>query len=150
MSSQLSATSKVSFTIRRPTPVSRATSSGADSDSGSFKVPSLPRHLTTDSGTGSPLARDGGASPKRTYSEHRYEDDSSDEEDDRIQDELVTGFDEFGVQRCVPFSSAPFSSGPQLTKASCRCNSIPILNYSLYERKKKQEGPLVIAPLQNK
>lgn len=92
--SNSSAPEKVSFTIRRPTPVSRASSAGNDSDSG-FKVPSLPRHLRDESSTpGSPLARSTRSSPKRTYDEV----DSSDEEDGD-QDELVTGFDHFGVQR---------------------------------------------------
>lgn len=91
--SNTSASEKVSFTIRRPTPVSRA-SSGNDSDSG-FKVPALPRHLTNEGSTpGSPLARSARSSPKRTYAEV----DSSDEEDED-QVELVTGFDQFGVQR---------------------------------------------------
>ncbi|KAF5388824.1 hypothetical protein D9757_005624 [Collybiopsis confluens] len=85
---------KVSFTVRRrPTPVSRATSSGPESDSGSsFKIPALPRHLNDSSTPGSPLARSGTSSP--------YHDrDSDSDEDDQAQDELVTGFDNFGVQR---------------------------------------------------
>ncbi|KAA1478332.1 hypothetical protein DENSPDRAFT_748944, partial [Dentipellis sp. KUC8613] len=98
----------VSFTVRRPTPVSRAASSGADSDSSTFKVPALPRHLGRDtSAPGSPLA----GTPKRHY-------DDSSEEEDEDQDELVTGFDQFGVQRL--------------------------------KEKKKPQGPLVIAPLQNR
>ncbi|KAJ3890835.1 DExH-box splicing factor binding site-domain-containing protein [Lentinula edodes] len=84
---------KVSFTIRRPSPTSRAASSGPESDSGSsFKVPALPRHLTNDSSVpGSPLARSGTSSP--------YYDDSDSDQDNEVQDELVTGFDKFGVQR---------------------------------------------------
>ncbi|KAJ3500618.1 hypothetical protein NLJ89_g9714 [Agrocybe chaxingu] len=89
--------SKVSFTVRRPTPVSRATSSGPDSDAGSsFKVPSIPRHLINangDSALGSPLARSETSSP---HPDAQY--DSSDE-DSVAEDELVTGFDKFGVQR---------------------------------------------------
>ncbi|PCH35332.1 hypothetical protein WOLCODRAFT_139859 [Wolfiporia cocos MD-104 SS10] len=92
-------TGKVSFTIRRPSSVSRGTSSGADSDS-SLKLPALPRHLADPSSStpGSPLARSANASPKpaaRTYDER----DSSDEDDEDGADELVTGFDQFGVQR---------------------------------------------------
>ena len=56
---------------------------------------------TNESAPGSPLGRNGdgsrGGSPKvhaRTYDER----DSSDEED-VVEDELVTGFDQFGVQR---------------------------------------------------
>ncbi|CAL1708369.1 unnamed protein product [Somion occarium] len=89
---------KVSFTIRRPTPVSRASSTGADSDS-SFKLPALPRHLTNGASTpGSPLARSAPASPKPSRARTYHERDSSEEEEE-IQDELVTGFDQFGVQR---------------------------------------------------
>ncbi|EIM89477.1 uncharacterized protein STEHIDRAFT_118696 [Stereum hirsutum FP-91666 SS1] len=106
MSSTVKQESKVSFTIRRPTPSSsRATSTGPDSDAAatsphasapSFKIPALPRHLT-DQGAGS---RSGSNSPKpraRTYEERGEESDSSEEE--RMEDELVTGFDQFGVQR---------------------------------------------------
>ncbi|KAF9218712.1 hypothetical protein BS17DRAFT_770525 [Gyrodon lividus] len=105
--------SKLSFTIRRPTPTSRPSSSGPESDA-QFKVPALPRHLTSagSSASGSPLAGsprtcgsredsddDGehgivftnGTGPRKTTS---YQTDSSDEED-----EPVTGFDQFGVQR---------------------------------------------------
>lgn len=119
MSSSVKQESKVSFTIRRPTPSSsRATSTGPDSDAAatpphapapSFKIPALPRHLT-DQGAGS---RSGSNSPKpraRTYEERGEESDSSDEE--RTEDELVTGFDQFGVQRCVflHFGNAIFST----------------------------------------
>jgi len=94
---------KVTFTVRRPTPVSRSTSSGPDSDSGSsFKVPTLPRHLVNDSAPGSPLARSATSSPKpgrRHSAYYNVEPDSSDEDDEALEDELVTGFDEMGVQR---------------------------------------------------
>ncbi|KAG6813770.1 hypothetical protein H0H92_007722 [Tricholoma furcatifolium] len=79
---------KVSFTIRRPTPVSRASSSE------DYKVPSLPPHLRS-SAPSSPLVRSSTASPAN-YTPH--EQDSSDE-DEQIRDELVTGFDRFGVRR---------------------------------------------------
>ncbi|CAA7259166.1 unnamed protein product [Cyclocybe aegerita] len=131
--------SKVSFTVRRPTPVSRATSSGPDSDAGSsFRVPSIPRHLTNtngDSALGSPLARSETSSP---HPDAQY--DSSDE-DSVVEDELVTGFDKFGVQRCV--SSVPRRLQLfQLTKAphDGRKNGIV----------KKVDKPLVIPALKNK
>lgn len=95
----MSVSQKVSFTVRRPSPLSRAASSGPESDSSSFKVPNLPRHLALSSDSAapnSPLARNESPHTNGYY-------DSSDE-DDEIQDELVTGFDKFGVQRCVtPF-----------------------------------------------
>lgn len=98
----MSAPAPVSFTVRRPSPISRGPSSGPDSDGPSFKVPALPRHLTNEgSKPGSPLGR---ASPtgKKAQSRTFEERDSSDEESDGGTDELVTGFDQFGVQRCVP------------------------------------------------
>ncbi|TFY54482.1 hypothetical protein EVG20_g9685 [Dentipellis fragilis] len=110
----------------------------------------------------------------------RRHDDSSEEEDED-QDELVTGFDQFGVQRhlcgsvatswigiCVAVMRfecqitrsyepphghiAPraaflsLSSGPQLTKARARGT----LFLCRLQEKKKPQGPLVIAPLQNR
>ncbi|TFK46611.1 hypothetical protein OE88DRAFT_875523 [Heliocybe sulcata] len=130
-------TPTVSFTIRRPTPVSR-NSSEPDSDSASFKIPAIPRHVAaSQSAPGSPLARSANASPKlssRTYSER----DSSDEEDEEI-DELVTGFDQFGAKRCV-ISRKVGRPGSQLTAVLVR---------SLHEKKKPQ-GPLVIPALKNR
>jgi G-patch domain len=121
-------TSKVSFTIRRPTPVSRAPSSGPDSDSSSsFKVPSLPRHLTL----GSPLTRSVTSSPKP-------HEDSSDEDD-----ELVTEFDRFGAQRCVSVPLLPLQSF-QLTKAT---RHRPY--YSL-RNKASNQAPLIIPAQQNR
>ncbi|KAF7428519.1 hypothetical protein PC9H_007743 [Pleurotus ostreatus] len=119
----MSAPQKVSFTVRRPTPISRGDSSGPESDSGSsFKVPSLPRHLSSqnDSVPGSPLARSATSSPRPKDKPVAYYDDkdSSDEEEEGMQDELVTGFDRFGVQRLKP--------------------------------KKKPEGPLIIPALKNR
>lgn len=128
--------SKVSFTVRRPSPLSREASSGADSDpSGGFKIPAIPRRLNGNgtSTPGSPLSRSAAPSPKRSYADR----DSSDE--DESQDELVTGFDQFGVQRCVTSWPIP-RSGSQLTA---------VTRYSLHE-KKKPEGPLVIPPLKNR
>jgi hypothetical protein len=95
------ALNKVSFTVRRPTPESRATSIGLDSDDTRFKLPALPRHIIQDNSAGnstpgSPLR---GNSPKRNAPDSA---DSSDEDDGQPPDELVTGFDRFGVQRCVP------------------------------------------------
>lgn len=114
----MSDSAPVSFTVRRPSPISRPSSSGFESDESSFKIPVLPRHLSSSTAGGSPLARSGANSPQpKTHSRTYHERDSSDEEDEPT-DELVTGFDQFGVQR-------------------------------LHERK-KPEGPLVIAPLQNK
>ncbi|KAJ7502864.1 DExH-box splicing factor binding site-domain-containing protein [Mycena galericulata] len=103
--------SKVSFTIRRPTPLSRDTSSGPESDSPGFKVPALPRHLTQDSAPGSPLSRSRTSSPPARY----HDADSSDEDDDGMQDELVTGFDAMGAQRLHKSKKVP--QGPLVIPA---------------------------------
>ncbi|KAJ7647547.1 DExH-box splicing factor binding site-domain-containing protein [Roridomyces roridus] len=103
---------KVSFTIRRPTPVSRDASSGPESDSSGFKVPAIPRHLTQDSAPGSPLSRSRTSSPPATP----HDPDSSDDEGDGMQDELVTSFDALnGAQRCVYSTSLP--QGPLVIPA---------------------------------
>ena len=129
----MSSSNKVSFTVRRPTPASRAASSGSDS---TFKLPALPRHLADpdDSASGSPLARSAASSP-----------DSSDEEDEELQDELLTSFDQIAVQRCVDLS---------LPNHSC-LNSHKLSNtsspfHSSAKKRKSDNGPLVIPALQNK
>lgn len=132
---------KVSFTIRRPTPESRATSAGPDSNDIRFKSPALPRHLAQENSAdvftpGTPLA---GSSPKRSAPGSP---DSSDEEDGKPTDELVTGFDRFGVQRCVTTLSHSKHRGPQLTSAT-------LINPSATPRPEPQ-GPLVIPALQNR
>ena len=104
--------------MRRPSPVSRTTSSD---EAAGFTIPALPRHLSNknDGSTplGSPLARSATSSPRPPPETPRDDYDSSDN-DEEEQDELVTGFDRFGVQRVF--------------------------------EKKKDAGPLVIAPLKNK
>ncbi|KAH9940315.1 DExH-box splicing factor binding site-domain-containing protein [Amylocystis lapponica] len=105
------ASSKVSFTVRRPTPASRAGSSGPESDV-PFKIPALPRRLTNGNG-GSPLARSAAASPQR--SSRRYAERDSSDEDEELQDELVTGFDAFGVQRLHEKKRSP--QGPLVIPA---------------------------------
>jgi hypothetical protein len=131
----------VSFTIRRPTPDSRAPSAGPDSDDPRFKVPALPRHLVNDNSAGnstpgSPLA---GSSPKRSAPDSA---DSSDEDDNGPTDELVTGFDRFGVQRCVPTILPSRRRGPQLTIAT-------VINHRATPKPEPQ-GPLVIPALKNR
>ncbi|KIK27426.1 hypothetical protein PISMIDRAFT_22090 [Pisolithus microcarpus 441] len=104
--------SKVSFTVRRPTPTSRPSSTGPEPD-GRFKVPALPRHLAgARSATGSPLAssREGSDDEgevgiviskngtSRGNGGREYE-ESSDEDGASVEEELVTEFDQFSVQR---------------------------------------------------
>ena len=137
---------KVSFTIRRPTPVSRAASPGNDSDTTpSFKLPSLPRHLSATP-QGSPLARSTTSSPKPTQVQHSYPagDDSSEDDDAVVRDELVTGFDKFGVQRCVLFC--------RLFRGLFNSQKVNhyIFFYSLSGERKSKQEPLVIPALKNK
>ncbi|KAJ7209644.1 DExH-box splicing factor binding site-domain-containing protein [Mycena pura] len=101
--------SKVSFTIRRPTPVSRGASSGPESDPSGFKIPALPRHLAQDSAPGSPLSR------SRTSSPARYNDPDSSDEEDEATDELVTSFDAMGAQRLHAKKNVP--QGPLVIPA---------------------------------
>ncbi|KAJ7287342.1 DExH-box splicing factor binding site-domain-containing protein [Mycena rebaudengoi] len=112
--------SKVSFTVRRPTPVSRDASSGPDSDSSAFRIPALPRHLANDSAPGSPLSR------SRTSSPSAYHDPDSSDEDEELQDQLVTG-----LRRAWLFFHNP----------SLR---------SLHKSKKVPQEPLVIPALKNR
>ena len=144
----MAATSKVSFTIRRPTPVSRAPSSGADSDSPSFKTPSLSRHLSNpdDSTLGSPLARSITSPPKPSTHSAYYgngQDSSDEDEDDVLQDELVMEFDRLGAQRCVSIPTLPLQSF-QLTEAT--------RHWPYYSLRNKSANtvPLVIPALQNR
>ncbi|KAF8200887.1 DExH-box splicing factor binding site-domain-containing protein [Pholiota molesta] len=86
--------SKVSFTVRRPTPSSEPSSS--------FRVPQLPNEPTP---IGSPLPTSAPSSPRpppppskqRLAPEHPDYDSSDDQSS--VEDELVTGFDRFGVER---------------------------------------------------
>ncbi|KAI9568185.1 DExH-box splicing factor binding site-domain-containing protein [Boletus coccyginus] len=84
--------SPVSFIVRRPTPVSRPSSSGPESD-GPFKLPALPRHLASaaSSAAGSPLA----GSP-RSFSPRE---DSDDDGETGIEDFVASR--QPGGQRCV-------------------------------------------------
>ena len=129
----MSAPGTPSFIVRRPSPPSRASSTGADSD---FKIPALPRHLSGTSTPGSPLRRESPKLKSRTYGER----DSSDEGSE-AEDELVTGFDQFGVQRYVSLPLRSDGAGPQLTEA--------FFAGRLHEKKKPQ-GPLVIPAQKNR
>ncbi|KAG1838708.1 DExH-box splicing factor binding site-domain-containing protein [Suillus subluteus] len=108
--------SKLSFTVRKPP--------AADDDRASdkFKLSALPRHLSSaaSSASGTPLT----GSP-RTFSSREDSDDdeesgivfadggrkdepdSSDDEDNRLEDELITSFNKFGAQRCTKAPTGP-------------------------------------------
>lgn len=132
---------RVSFTVHRPTPVSRATSSGPESDTtSSFKVPLLPRHLSRDPAQlASPLARSTTSSPRP--SKGREPSNSSDEES-MDDDELITGFDNLGAQRCV--------SPCKKRTPSLQLTQVQILQSSANGERKRSNGPLVIPALKNK
>ena len=133
--------SKVSFTIHRPAPVSRETSSGPESDAGSsFKVPKLPRHLANHSvASGSPLARSATSSPRPPPPRRDEAIDSSDEEGAE-EDELITGFDRLGAQRCVLLKSRDMQF----------FNSQKSYRSSANGERKRNNAPLVIPALKNK
>jgi hypothetical protein len=137
----MSETTPVSFTVRRPSPPSRSSSTASEEPT--FKVPALPRHLSSTGPANSPLSRSAASSPgprgqSRTFDER----DSSDDEDEAT-DELVTGFDQFGVQRCVIIFSGD-SAGTTVSELTVARH-----DGRLHE-KKKPEGPLVIKALKNK
>jgi len=139
-------TAKLSFTVRRPSPESRGNTPASDSST-SFKIPAIPKHLSASSThdstpLGSPLARSAASSPRAVPERRERRDDyDSSDEDDEVQDELVTGFDKFGVQRCVHFLERP-QQWCQLTKGLNH-------DFRVFEKKAK-EGPLVIPALKNK
>ncbi|KAG1776039.1 hypothetical protein EV702DRAFT_1279515 [Suillus placidus] len=113
--------SKLSFTVRKPP--------AADNERASdkFKLPVLPRHLSSaaSSASGTPLT----GSP-RTFSSREDPDDeeesgivfadggrkdgpdSSDDEDGRLEDELITSFNKFGAQRSQKAHVLLSSSSP--------------------------------------
>jgi hypothetical protein len=89
----------VSFTVKRPLGPSR----GAQ-ESGSFPVPgSITRPSSDPSRHAPPLAL-------RRNGKHNYPDDDSSGEDAGTEDEIITGFDSLGVQRCVNLLHAVFKS----------------------------------------
>lgn len=95
----------VSFTVKRPSPLSRDVSEPATaSNSHTFKAP-----VKAQASTSSPLSfANANPNVKRSASHqpsrnHQGGDDSSDE-DAGTEDEIITGFDSLGVQRCVPLS----------------------------------------------
>ncbi|KAF8627800.1 hypothetical protein AX15_004226 [Amanita polypyramis BW_CC] len=145
----MTAPHKVSFTIRRPTPPSRTESTGPESDSSLFKLPALPRHLASanDSNFTSLLTRSATSSPDRTpinaYSQH--DQDSSDEDDEHAQDELLTSFDQIAVQRCVVFT-LPDHSCLNSHKSFRISPTFPRFS----KKRKHDNDPLVIPALQNK
>lgn len=85
----------VSFTVKRPSALSRETpQSGADA---SFPVPVS---ITRPSSKPTPLPPGGGG---RRLASNSHDNDDSSDEDAGTEDEIITGFDSFGVQRCVNF-----------------------------------------------
>jgi hypothetical protein len=110
--------SAVSFTVRRPSSLSSRSSDH-------------PSHRP------SPLSR----TPE--YSREDDDDDDDENDDDSVQDELVTGFDAFGVQRSVPSLFSPLHS--QLTQAPRIVNL-----HSLHKPNNVDNGPLVIPMMENR
>lgn len=145
-----SSSQKLSFTVRRPTPPqSRGLCPAAPSENGiNFKIPALPRHLSgvSNSSTplGSPLSQSAASSPRpQVIRERDY--DSSDEEDEGLQDELVSGFDRFGVERCVHFMTLARS-----LDNSQKISTVHITFRADGRKPKAKQAPLIISALKNK
>jgi hypothetical protein len=124
-------TNPISFTIRRPTP-------NTDSESEGFKVPPLPQQSLSrrSTGTSSPLSLPPTRPSKR--STKTRDESESDRDDEGTEDEIITGFDRFGVTRCVLslFEGRGSDSFTKVTSSS----KIP----------RKREGPLIIPAVKNK
>ncbi|KAG8996151.1 hypothetical protein FRB94_008541 [Tulasnella sp. JGI-2019a] len=111
---------RVSFTVRRPSPLSsRQSSIGPESDSVAstgFKVPPPRLGSGNSSGVSSPLRNgiQGNSTPangsRLVYSNGAAEESGSSGEDDSGADELVSGFDAMGVQRVKAPAKKP--TGP--------------------------------------
>lgn len=146
--------STVSFTVRRPTPVSRPSSSGPESD-GPFKVPALPRHLASAGGSAasSPLA----GSPRTFSSREDSEDDGeagivfvngpgadndSHHTDSSDEENFGTSAKQLSGQRCVVCNWSPCFIEVDSQKF------LHIARYSSLHQKKKKafdpDTPLVI------
>ncbi|KAG2031703.1 DExH-box splicing factor binding site-domain-containing protein [Suillus americanus] len=142
--------SKLSFTVRKPT----ATDDDRASDK--FKLSALPRHLSSaaSSASGTPLTGSPRTFSSREDSDEEEEEsgivfadggrkdepDSSDDEDGRLEDELITSFNKFGAQRCVSFRSFQHFYSSQ--KAH-----VVLISSSVNGKKPKSKvptGPLVI------
>jgi hypothetical protein len=119
----------VTFTVRRPSPLARGPSSGIESDSDGFKVPPPPRRAGGGQAAPSPLATNRTASDARLHSNN----DSSDEEGagNGTEDEIITGFNKFGVTRCVLLSPHFESSHSQKTYIMVPPSSVPLTPLSL-------------------
>jgi len=146
--------SPVSFIVRRPTPVSRPSSSGPESD-GPFKLPALPRHLASaaSSATGSPLAGSPRSFSPREDSDNDGEtgivfangsgaDDDSHRTDSSDEENLVASTRQPGGQRCVIRNQSSCSIEFDSQKLSRMFR-----HSSFYQKKRKAsvpEAPLVI------
>ncbi|KAG8753653.1 hypothetical protein FRC12_011471 [Ceratobasidium sp. 428] len=142
-------TSKVSFTVRPPprptvdmddTPdPSRPGSASPDSEG--LRLPHRPA-------TSSPLVpttdRNGSSSRPSKRQWVSYTGPDSSDEDEPDTQEMITGFDAMGVQRCVILP---------VEQNTISLNSPPAFHYAYYrldESKNKPQGPLVIVPQKNR
>lgn len=129
--------SRVSFTVRRPSPVSsRQSSAGPESNATtpapSFRIPPPPRQKSGYS-----------TNPSRLKNEQTEEEIDSSDEDDPEAAELVSGFDSMGVQRWVNLS---FHTKE---RALSRTNTQSLLCHRV-KPTPRTNGPLVIPALKNR
>jgi len=87
----------VSFTVRRPSPLSRE-ASDSDVPSVAFRQP-LPKHPSNSTGAPSPLSFSVNGNRKRAPIRQTIGDDDSSDDEASTEDEIITGFDAMGVQR---------------------------------------------------
>ncbi|KAG8936181.1 hypothetical protein FRC02_004209 [Tulasnella sp. 418] len=87
---------RLSFKVRRPSPLSRQSSNGPDSEAGtpSFRIPPPPNKSLN-----LPPTYKGDSSKRRFAGQTFHHNNSDSDEEDETADELITGFDELGVQR---------------------------------------------------
>lgn len=130
----------VSFTVKRPPNLSKDAPDSAGGAS-SFKAPSS-SSAPFASSAHSTHSRSGSGNQGSSKRHSNAEPDSSDEEDG-TEDEIITGFDALGVQRCVLFSPAHQTNSTQTHTQ---------ISLTAFQSVKERpvEGPLVIAPLANR
>lgn len=124
----------VSFTVKRPSPLSREVHGPGTDVSFPAPVPIAWPPSNPVSGNSSPLPLSGS----------NYGDNNSSDEDAGTEDEIITGFDSLGVQRCVNFVTT-CSEEPHLNSHSDVHDTI---SHSVREIPNK--GPLVIPSLANR
>ncbi|KZO99311.1 hypothetical protein CALVIDRAFT_377395 [Calocera viscosa TUFC12733] len=135
---------KLSFTIRRPTPTGSPQASQPSSRSGSDLEPPPSRPTNGSRPVPPAIARakasfSSGPSPLAGAKRRFAAADADSSEEERTEDEIITGFDELGVERCASSNTSPRMgrNSPQASFRAAKPRHAP-------------PAPLVIAPLANR